>query len=134
MISIAATLANKTFSYLVITIDNTAPLMTEQDPFIYNATITMSCYTIDNFIGIMIDIGAFKQSTVGYSQFLAFQRLDTNVQLNITTQGIINIQFGIGSTSLIKSAKVTTPIGIIKFHIIKVDTPFLLCLADINHL
>ena len=71
-ISIAATLANKAFSYLVTTIDNTVPLITEQDPFTYNATISTSRYTADNFIGIMVNIGASKQSTVGYGQFLAF--------------------------------------------------------------
>ena len=66
IISIAATLANKAFNYLVITIDNTAPLMTDQDPFTYNATISTSHYTVDNFIGIMIDIRASKQSIAGY--------------------------------------------------------------------
>ena len=47
---------------------------------------------------------------------------------------MFNIQFGIKLTLLIKLAKVTTLISIIKFYIIKVDTLFLLCLADINHL
>src|SRR6266568_236324 len=102
------TLANKAFSYLVITIDNTVPLMTDQDPFTYNATIFISHYTVDNFIGIMIDIGVSKQSIARYGQFLAFQRLNTGIQLNITIQGIINVQFSIGSTLLIRSAKITT--------------------------
>ena len=47
---------------------------------------------------------------------------------------MINVQFGIGSTLLIGLAKVTTPIGTIEFYIVKVDTPFLLCLADMDHL
>ena len=46
---------------------------------------------------------------------------------------MINAQFGIKSTLSIKLAKVTTPIGIIKFYIIKVNTPFLLYLADIDY-
>src|SRR6266704_5804894 len=79
VISIAATLANKAFSHSVTTIDNTAPLITNQDPFTYNATIFMSHYTADNFIGIMIDIKASKQSTVRYNQFLVFQRLNTSI-------------------------------------------------------
>src|SRR6266571_3333252 len=83
-ISIATTLANKAFSHSITTIDNTVPLMTNQDPFTYNATISTSCYTTDNFIGIMIDTGISKQSTAGYGQFLAFQRLNTGVQLNTT--------------------------------------------------
>ena len=47
---------------------------------------------------------------------------------------MVNIQFNIRLTLLIKSAKVATPIGIIKFYIIKVNTLFLLCLADIDYL
>jgi hypothetical protein len=47
---------------------------------------------------------------------------------------MVNVQFGIGSTSLIGLAKVTTLIGIIEFYIIKVDTLFLLCLVDIDYL
>jgi hypothetical protein len=47
---------------------------------------------------------------------------------------MVNVQFSIKSTLLIKLAKVTTPIGIIKFYIIKVNTPFLLCLVDIDYL
>jgi hypothetical protein len=46
--------------------------MTNQDPFTYNATIFISRYTVDNFIGIIIDIEAFKRSIIGYSQFLTF--------------------------------------------------------------
>ena len=48
--------------------------------------------------------------------------------------GAINIQFGIGSTALIGSIKVKTPIGLVDFHVVKADTPFLLCLADIDKL
>ena len=47
---------------------------------------------------------------------------------------MINIEFSIKLTLLIKLAKVTTPIGIIKIHIIKVNTLFLLYLADIDYL
>ena len=81
----AATLADKAFGYLVITIDNIVPLITDQDPFTYNITTFTSRYTADKFIGIIINIEASKQSIVGYSQFLVFQRLDTNIQLNTTT-------------------------------------------------
>ena len=71
-ISIAATLANKAFSHSVTTIDNIVPLITNQDPFTYNTTTSISYYTTDKFIGIIIDIKASKQSIIGYSQFSAF--------------------------------------------------------------
>ena len=79
VIFIAATLSNKAFSHSVITIDNIVPFITDQDPFIYNITIDnivpfitdqdpfiynitifISHYTVDNFIGIIIDIKASK--------------------------------------------------------------------------
>ena len=59
-ISMAATLADKAFSHLVTTIDNTVPFITNQDPFTYNVTTSTSRYTADKFIGIMIDIRASK--------------------------------------------------------------------------
>jgi hypothetical protein len=46
----------------------------------------------------------------------------------------VNVQFGIGSTILIRSVAVKTPIGLVNFHVVKADTPFLLCLADIDRL
>ena len=56
----ATILANKAFSHLVTTIDNTVPFITDQDPFTYDTTIFTSRYTADNFIGIIINIGASK--------------------------------------------------------------------------
>ena len=47
---------------------------------------------------------------------------------------MINVQFSIKLTLLIELAKVTTLIGTIEFYIIKVNTLFLLYLADIDHL
>ena len=47
---------------------------------------------------------------------------------------MVNVQFSIKLILLIKLAKVTTPIGIIKFYIIKANTPFLLYLVDIDYL
>jgi len=52
----------------------------------------------------------------------------------MTTQDMVNIQFGIRLTLLIGLAKVATLIGIIEFYIVKVNTLFLLCLVDIDYL
>jgi len=46
----------------------------------------------------------------------------------------INVQFGIGLTVLIGSVAVKTLISLVNFHIVKADTPFLLCFADIDRL
>jgi hypothetical protein len=59
--------------YAVTTTDTmTDAFPTDTDPFAYNTT---SHYTS-------------KRSTAGHNQFLAFQRLDTGVQLSTTIQGI----------------------------------------------
>ena len=67
-IAIASELANKVYSHVVTTIDIITDIfLTNIDPFIYNTTLY---YTSIKFIGIIIDIKAFKRSIVGYSQFL----------------------------------------------------------------
>ena len=49
-------------------------------------------------------------------------------------RGTVSVQFGIGFISSISSIKVTTLIGIIEFHVVKVNTPFLLYLVDMDNL
>ena len=48
--------------------------------------------------------------------------------------GAVNVQFGIGLTASIGSVIVKTLIGLVDFYIVKADTPFLLCLTDIDRL
>jgi len=47
----------------------------EQDPFAY---ITTERYTPKEFYGVIINIGAFKKSTVGYGQYLAYKTTISN--------------------------------------------------------
>ena len=103
----------------------------EQDPFAY---ITTERYTPKEFYGIMIDTGASKKSTAGYGQYLAYKATNDNADIDTTQTGAVNVQFGIGSTASIGSVKVKTPIGLVDFHVVKADTPFLLCLADMDRL
>ena len=48
--------------------------------------------------------------------------------------GAVNVQFGIGLTILIRLVAVKTLISLVNFYIVKADTPFLLCLIDIDRL
>ncbi len=48
--------------------------------------------------------------------------------------GAVNVQFGIGLTALIGLVAVKTLIGLVNFHIIKADTPFLLYFVDMDRL
>ena len=83
----------------------------------------------------MIDISAFKKSTVSYGQYLAYKNTTAdNTDIDTTQIGAVNVQFGIGSAASIGSVIVKTPIGPVDFHVVKADTPFLLCLIDIDKL
>ena len=68
---------------------------------------------------------------VGYGQYLAYRKT-YNTIINILKAGTINVQFGIGFTSFISFVIVNIPAGNIEFYIIEADTPFLLCLADMD--
>src|ERR1700733_4496465 len=104
----------------------------KQDLFAY---ITIECYTPKEFYGVIIDIGASKKSTVGYGQYLIYRTTtNNNIDIDITQTGAINVQFGIGLTVLIRSVAVKTLIGLVNFHVVKADTPFLLYLIDIDRL
>ena len=65
---ISAVLANKAFSHLLILEDMTKFILTT-DPFIYTLNTFSSRYTLDVFLGIIIDTGASRKSTASYGQF-----------------------------------------------------------------
>ena len=100
------------------------------NPFTY---IVTERYTAKEFYDIMIDTGASKRSTVGYGQFLVYSK-DSQISINTKNAGAVHVQFGIDSISFIGSVSVITFIGPIEFHVVKADTPFLLCLTDMDRL
>ena len=52
----------------------------EQDLFIY---IIIECYTPKEFYGVIINIDAFKKSTVGYRQYLVYKTtVNNNIDIN----------------------------------------------------
>ena len=81
----------------------------------------------------MVDTSASYWSTAGYGQYLAYKRL-SNTNIDTTQAGVANVQFGIGQTASLGSITINTPIGNIDFHVVQADTPFLLCLVDIDNL
>ena len=127
---ITTDLANRSFDH-AITGSNPDLKRHESDPFTY---ITSERYTSDEFYGIIIDTGASKQSTAGYGQYLAYKKNVTPIQVDKAKAGAINIQFDIGSISSIRLLLLNIPMGIIKFHVVEVDIPFLLCLEDMDKL
>ena len=63
---ISVALANKAFSYLLILEDITKFILTT-NPFIYILNIFSSRYTLDMFLGIIINIKVSRKSIASYS-------------------------------------------------------------------
>ena len=62
------------------------------------------------------------------------QQLDITVQIDKNIAGSANFTFGIGSAISIGSVNLETSLRLITFHIVPINTPFLLYLADIDKL
>lgn len=119
-------LADKAFKHRITSTDNTAaPTPAILGPYNFNTTTDIQ-YDDTKFKGLLIDSGAATRSTGGVGQLRALQQK--------TTAGSSNFVFGIGSAQSIGKIKLDTPIGMIVFHIIQVNPPFLLCLADMDRL
>jgi hypothetical protein len=100
------------------------------DSFSYVANLR---YMASTFYSVIIDTGASRRSTAGYKQYLTYttnhpERIDT------LRARIAKIKFGIGSASSIRSVTMKTLIGKIEFHVLESDTPFLLCIDDMDTL
>lgn len=132
-VSTTSELANKICIHSVTKLENTSNVPSEQTNIFTFATDAVSRYTSSEFLGMMIDTGASKKSTAGYSQFLAYQKM-SQAELDVTTGGTVSVQFGIDSTTSIGCVMVDMPIGVVEFHVVNVDTPFLLSLAHIDKL
>jgi hypothetical protein len=91
-------------------------------------------YISEKFYEIMIDSGASTKSTAEYDQYLAFNKMNLIIDLNLSRTETVNVQFDIESASSIESLIIDTSFDIVKFHVIKTDTSFLLSLADMNRL
>ena len=98
----------------------------------YCNTTTADRYPDSHFFGVMIDTGASRISTAGENQYQAYIKTFGNIILDETTAGSATVQFGIGTTLSTGSVEINMPIGTAIFHIVKADTPFLLCLQDMD--
>jgi hypothetical protein len=126
---IITTLANQLLVHALTSTDTTA-LPSNSNPFVYTTT---DRYTSDVFYGIMINIGASKKSTAGYSQYLAYKKTHSTT-IDTDKAGTVHVQFGIRSILSIGSIVVDIPVRSTEFYIVKADTLFLLCLKDIDTL
>lgn len=125
MTSVVTTLGNRACEYLVT---STAKTTQQEGPFSFLQTTR---YNDHIFYGVMIDTEASSKFTAGFGQYKAFDKI-IPTPINTTRAGQVNIQFAIGQASRLGSINVQTPVGTICFHIVQADTPFLLCLADMD--
>jgi hypothetical protein len=108
---------------------------TQADLFAYSTTTSISRYNASRFYDVMIDTRALRVLTTGFGQYLAYQgTIDSNATLDKSTAGAVSVQFGISSTALVSSLTLQTLVRTVQFHVIKADTLFLLCLADLDSL
>ena len=94
-------------------------------------------YGANRFQGIMPDTGAAGVSTAGEMQVEALQNVQNvqNVAIDKTTAGKHRIRFGDNpECASLGDVEVQTPFGLVKFAVMPTNTPFLLCLADMDTL
>ena len=129
-VTVVNTLADNAFKHRITLSDETASPISSA-PYVFNSS-TDSRYNDTEFKGLLIDSGASTRSTGGIGQLKALQQLDPSVQLDKNTAGSANFTFGIGSAGSIGSVDLDTPLGLITFYIVLVNTPFLLRLTDMD--
>jgi hypothetical protein len=91
-------------------------------------------YSSKVFHGIIPDSGAAGISTAGKPQVQALLKLDPTIVVNRTTDEEHTIRFGKGTAVAEGFVLVQTPIGQVKFWIVPTNTPFLLCIQDMDKL
>ncbi len=124
--------ANKAFEHRLILKNITNAFVNESFDFIY-ISIIESRYDDREFKSILMNCDAARQSTTEIEQFTALQRLNDSIQLD---KSIVEskIQFDIDSISIMSTIKLNTSLKQLIFHIVEVNTPFLLCLVDLDRL
>ncbi|XMA09892.1 hypothetical protein WAI453_002683 [Rhynchosporium graminicola] len=90
-------------------------------------------YSSGRFQGIMPDTGASGISSAGEAQFIALQKEHPGIKLD-TSLPPNSIVFGSGSSQIKGIVHVPTPVGIVTFHVVTANTPFLMCLQDMDRL
>jgi hypothetical protein len=131
---IISSFANKTFEHRLILKNIINALINELFDFTFILiSIIESRYDDREFKNILINCDATRRSTAEIEQFTALQRLNDSVQLN---KSIVEskIQFDIDSISIMSTIELNISLKLMIFHIVKINTSFLLCLADLNRL
>jgi hypothetical protein len=89
-------------------------------------------YSLYEFQGIMPDSKAARISLAGKPQVQALQKKDPTIQLNTSAAGSNTIRFGKGTATVKGVIRVPTLLSTIIFYVVLTNTPFLLCLQDMD--
>jgi hypothetical protein len=130
--SFISSLADKVFQHRLISKNIITALINESFDFIY-ISITDSRYDDSEFKRILIDCDAAERSIEDMKQFKALQRISNNLALNKKTIES-SIKFEIDNTLILEFVELNTSLEIITFHIVEINTSFLLCLNDFDRL
>jgi hypothetical protein len=118
--------------FFIIIIVHTNMKNINSDSFAY--VMTFDRYISEKFYEMMINSSVSTKSIVEYEQYLAFNRMNLIINLNLFKAETVKVQFDIESTRSIKSLIIDISFKIIEFHVFKTNTSFLLNLIDMNRL
>jgi hypothetical protein len=129
--SFTSSLADKAFQHRLISKNIINALINQSFDLSYISTID-SRYDDTEFKNILVNCDAADRSTEDMKQFKALQRI-SNVALNKKTIES-SIKFEIDNTLILRFIDLNISLEMITFHIIKINTSFLLCLNDFDRL
>ena len=128
---ITISLIDKSFKYTFVS--KTLNII-NKDLFVYNQITPLVQYILKRFFSIVINTKATKYSIARYKQYIAYKKWFSEIKLNKSIAKAIKVQFSISSIFFISSFIFNILIKVIKFNIIYINVPLLLCLVDINRL
>jgi hypothetical protein len=123
--------ADKTFKHRLISMNNII-IFANSISYIYNV-FTASRYDDREFKNILIDHDAANFSSENIEQFTILQRI-SKTTLILNKKRVISFRFDIDEILFIDIVDLNISVDTITFHIVFVQTSFLLCLADMNRL
>ncbi|KAI0996761.1 hypothetical protein K3495_g11421 [Podosphaera aphanis] len=88
-------------------------------------------YSSNIFHGVMLDTGAASISTAGHKQAIAYIS-EFGGRIDTSSAGYLTAHFGVGKSTSFGTFAVKPPIGSLTFHVVNAETPFLLCLQDMD--
>jgi hypothetical protein len=124
-------LTNQTFKHRLIS-KNCIIITIFINEFFNFISITDSRYDDREFKSILMNCDAANRSIEDIEQFKALQRISDVVLNRKTVES--SIRFDIDNTLILGFVNLNISLEVITFHIVEINTSFLLCLNDLNRL